>query len=64
MIGKRGTEGMNRRKVVCLSAISAFGLALVLALAQQAEVEGVKAASKAFYEALAVLDNGDAMAKV
>ena len=56
---------MNRRKVVCLSALSAFGLGLLPAstLAQQADIEGVKGASKAFYEALAVLDNGDAMAK-
>jgi ketosteroid isomerase-like protein len=57
---------MNRRKLVCLSAMSAVGLGLLPAdtLAQQADTEGVKAASKAFYEALAVLDNGDAMAKV
>lgn len=57
---------MNRRRLMCLSAISAFGLALlpVSGIAQQADLDGVKAASKAFYEALAVLDNGDAMAKV
>ena len=35
------------------------------ALGQQAaDVDGVKAASKAFYAALAVLDNGEAMEKV
>jgi ketosteroid isomerase-like protein len=35
------------------------------AVAQQAgDVDGVKAASKAFYAALAVLDNGEAMEKV
>ena len=56
---------MNRRNVVCLSALSAFGLALLPAnaVAQQADAE-VKAASKAFYEALAALDGGKAMEKV
>jgi hypothetical protein len=58
---------MNRRNVLSLSAITAFGLALLPgnAFAQSAaDIEGVKAASKAFYAALAVLDNGEAMAKV
>src|SRR5262252_1305132 len=58
---------MDRRNVLSLSAITALGLALLSdnALAQQAaDVEGVKAASKAFYAALAVLDNGAAMEKV
>jgi ketosteroid isomerase-like protein len=58
---------MDRRNVVCLSAISAIGLALFPANAiaqQKADEDGVKAASKAFYEALSVLDNGDAMDKV
>jgi hypothetical protein len=52
---------MNRRNVLSLSAITAFGLALLPgnAFAQSAaDIEGVKAASKAFYAALAVLDNG------
>ena len=58
---------MNRRNVLSLSAITTLGLALLSdnALAQQtADVEGVKAASKAFYAALAALDNGAAMEKV
>lgn len=57
---------MNRRNILSLSAITALGLALLpsLAVAQQADVDGVKAASKAFYAALAVIDNGEAMAKV
>ena len=58
---------MDRRNVLRLSAITALGLALLSdnALAQQAaDVEGVKAASKAFYAALAALDNGASMEKV
>src|SRR5215831_6510177 len=58
---------MDRRNVLSLSAITALGLALLSnnALGQKAEdVDGVKAASKAFYVALAVLDNGEAMEKV
>jgi ketosteroid isomerase-like protein len=58
---------MNRRNVLSLSAMTALGLALLpgSAVAQQAaDMEGVKAASKAFYAALAVLDNGEAMEKV
>src|SRR5215472_2648047 len=58
---------MDRRNVLTLSAITALGLALLSdnALGQQAaDVEGVKAASKAFYVALAALDNGVAMEKV
>jgi ketosteroid isomerase-like protein len=50
-----------------MSAIPALGLALLpgSAVAQQAaDVDGVKAASKEFYAALAVLDNGEAMEKV
>jgi ketosteroid isomerase-like protein len=49
-----------------LAAIPA-GVALIAgtAIAQQpADIEGVKAASKAFYTALAVIDNGEAMDKV
>ena len=58
---------MDRRNVLRLSAITALGLALLSdnALAQQAaDVDGVKAASKAFYAALAALDNGASMEKV
>jgi ketosteroid isomerase-like protein len=57
---------MNRRSILSLSAITALGLALLPghAVAQQADLDGVKAASKAFYAALAVIDNGAAMEKV
>ena len=58
---------MNRRNILSLSAIAALGLALLPSNApaqQAADMEGVKAASKAFYTALAVLDNGEAMEKV
>jgi len=56
---------MDRRNVLSLSAITALALLSDNALGQQAaDVEGVKAASKAFYAALAVLDNGEAMEKV
>jgi len=58
---------MDRRNLVCLSAVLAIGLALfsVNAIGQQkADEDGAKAASKAFYEALSVLVNGEAMEKV
>jgi len=56
---------MDRRNVLSLSAITALALLSDNALGQQAaDVEGVKAASKTFYTALAVLDNGEAMEKV
>lgn len=57
---------MNRRNILSLSAITALGLALLpsIAVAQQADMEGVKAASKAFYAALLVIDDGAAMEKV
>ena len=58
---------MDRRNVLSLAATATLGLALLPrnATAQQAaDMEGVKAASKAFYTALAVLDNGEAMEKV
>jgi ketosteroid isomerase-like protein len=57
---------MNRRNFIALSAVAAVGPALLpaSAIAQQPDVEGVKAASRAFYAALRVLDNGEAMDKV
>jgi ketosteroid isomerase-like protein len=58
---------MNRRSILRSSAVTALGLALLssAALAQQAnETDAVKAASKGFYAALAVIDNGEAMEKV
>ena len=58
---------MNRRNVLSISAMTALGLTLLPGDAftqSAADIEGVKAASKAFYAALAVLDKGEAMAKV
>jgi ketosteroid isomerase-like protein len=60
---------MNRRNMLTLITTALAGLSIALpainAIAQQAaDTEGVKAASKAFYAALAVLDNGEAMEKV
>jgi ketosteroid isomerase-like protein len=57
---------MNRRNMLSISAMTALGLALLSSstVAQPAEdMEGVKAASKAFYTALAALDSGNAMEK-
>jgi ketosteroid isomerase-like protein len=57
---------MNRRSVLSIFAMTAFGLALLPgnAFAQSAaDMEGVKAASKAFYAALAALDGGATMGK-
>jgi ketosteroid isomerase-like protein len=58
---------MNRRSALALSALTALGFALLPdnAVAQEAaDAEGVKAASKAFYAALPVLDDGTAMEMV
>jgi ketosteroid isomerase-like protein len=57
---------MYRRSFVRLSILTAFGLAFLPAnvSAQQADVDGVKAASKAFYDALMTIDQGEAMEKV
>ena len=58
---------MNRRNALSLSAITALALTLLpdKPIAQQAaDTEGVKAASNAFYAALAVIDDGAAMEKV
>jgi ketosteroid isomerase-like protein len=55
---------MNRRSML---AVIPAGVAVIAgtAIAQQpADAEGAKAASKAFYTALAVMDNGEAMDKV
>ena len=54
---------MNRRTALFLSAIS-VALLPANAFAQQSDVDGVKAASQAYYAALAVADNGAAMEKV
>lgn len=56
---------MYRRNVVRLSILAAFGLFLPAnVFAQQADADGVKAASKAFYDALMTIDKGEAMEKV
>ena len=57
---------MNRCKVLSLCAIAALGLAVLSgsAIAQAADMEGVKAASKAFYTALMTKNRGEAMKEV
>jgi hypothetical protein len=60
---------MNRRSMLTLITTAVAWLWIALpasnAFAQPAaDNEGVQAASKAFYAALAVLDNGEAMEKV
>jgi ketosteroid isomerase-like protein len=60
---------MNRRNTLTLIYTAFAWLCIAFpasnAVAQPAaDIEGVKAASKAFYAALAVIDNGEAMEKV
>ena len=58
---------MIRRAFFSICAITALGLAALPSggLAQQtADMDGVKATSKAFYTALSVFDDGEAMGKV
>lgn len=60
---------MNRHSMLNLIATAVAWLWIALlpsnAIAQPAaDMEGVKAASKAFYAALSVIDNGEAMEKV
>jgi len=58
---------MNRRNDLSLCAITALGLVVLSGNAiahQAADKDGVEAASKAFYAALTVSDNGEAMEKV
>ena len=57
---------MNRRNILSLFVIAAPGLALLPgnAVAQQSDIDGVKATSNAFYSALAALDNGASMEKI
>lgn len=54
---------MDRRTALLLAAIC-VALLPANAFAQQADVDGVKAASHAYYAALGVADNGAAMEKV
>ena len=58
---------MNRRATLAVMSTCAAAIVFASAgtsLAQQADVEGAKAASKAFYGALSALDGGASMAKV
>ena len=57
---------MNRRNILTLIAIALGVIAVPAshAVAQHTDIDGVKAASKAFYAALAVIDDGQAMDKV
>lgn len=60
---------MNQRSILTLitTTVAWLWIALVASNAEAqsaADMEGVKAASKAFYAALAVIDNGEAMDKV
>jgi ketosteroid isomerase-like protein len=55
---------MNRRSMLAVIPAGVAFVAGIAAAQQPADIEGVKAASKAFYTALAVLDNGEAMDKV
>ena len=58
---------MNRRNILTLSAIAAFGLPLLSndnAVAQQSDIDAVKATSNAFYSAIAAFDNGASMQKI
>src|SRR5260370_40907388 len=62
--GPKGEMKMNRRSILVLAAI---GVALSASNAfpqQVADIEGVKAASKAFYTAVGVIDDGTVMEKV
>ena len=55
---------INRRRILALATV-AVALPASIAVAQQtADIEAVKAASKAFYSTLSVLDDGSAMGKV
>jgi ketosteroid isomerase-like protein len=55
---------MNRRSMLIVTT-AGVAFAAGNAVAQQpSDIDGVKAASKAFYAALAVIDNGEAMEKV
>ena len=57
---------MKRRDVLNLSAALALGFAVLpsSAFSQQSDVDGAKEASRAFYAALAVIDDGSALSKI
>jgi ketosteroid isomerase-like protein len=58
---------MDRRNILALSAVAAFGLPLLSndnAVAQQSDLDAVKATSNAFYSAIAAIDYGASMAKI
>ena len=64
----QGRNTINRRRMLTLitMAVAWLGIALVpsSAFELEAEMEEVRTASAAFYSALAVIDDGEAMAKV
>jgi len=66
---KQRKNTMDRRSTFALITTAIVWLSIIFdansAIAQSAEdIEGVKTASKGFYAALAVLDNGEAMDKI
>lgn len=66
---EQGKNTMIRRSILTLITTAVAWLWIALppsnsAAQPAADMEGVKAASKAFYAALAVIDNGEAMEKV
>src|SRR5215475_8160328 len=66
-VAAQRSKAMNRRDVLSLSAMTAVACAFLPSNAgaqQGGDVEGVKGASKDFYGALNMLDNGEAMEKV
>lgn len=56
---------MKRREILNLSAALALGFSAQpgSAISQQSDLEGAKEASRAFYTALAVIDDGSALSK-
>jgi ketosteroid isomerase-like protein len=55
---------MDRRRMLSLGVMLSALMASDAIAQQPADIEGVKAASQAFYATLSVLDDGTAMAKV
>lgn len=55
---------MTRRRMLTLAAMWTALQTAVAAAEQPADIEGVRAASQAFYATLAILDDGTAMEKV
>ena len=62
-VGERGVR-LDRRLLLAIVAMLAAGPASSGIAQQSADLEAVKAASRAFYSTLSVLDDGSAMEKV